>query len=245
MSDSPTRTYRVGEFATIAGVTTRALHHYDRLGLVTPRRTSAGYRVYVQSDLERLAQVVALKYIGIPLKKIGRLLATDAGDLAAALRGQRLVLEERRQLLDQAIVAIQEAERVVRSSGSAAPELCRKIIEVIQMQDSHDWNTKYQQLVDAKIARLKALTPEDRQALGREWAVLVEDIRAVMSDDPASPKAQALANRWLELLGRVMGTPVDRRMATSGGPMPPTGQWGTAGADQSVWEFMQKVLAHE
>lgn len=32
-------TYHAREFAEIAGVTVRALHHYDRIGLLKPRRT--------------------------------------------------------------------------------------------------------------------------------------------------------------------------------------------------------------
>src|SRR5882757_5503192 len=46
MPPAPSRTYRVGEFARLAGVTPRALHHYDRLGLLKPRRTAVGYRAY-------------------------------------------------------------------------------------------------------------------------------------------------------------------------------------------------------
>jgi DNA-binding transcriptional MerR regulator len=64
---SPTGlTYQAREFANIAGVTVRTLHHYDRLGLLTPRRTLAGYRVYAARDLEVLEQIVVLKFIGIP-----------------------------------------------------------------------------------------------------------------------------------------------------------------------------------
>ena len=52
----------VGEVAALAGVTVRALHHYDRLGLLKPaRRTAAGYRVYSESDFARLQQIVTLK----------------------------------------------------------------------------------------------------------------------------------------------------------------------------------------
>ena len=64
------RTYRAREFARLAGVTVRALHHYDRLGLLKPQRTQAGYRVYSEEDLKALEQIVALKFIGLPLKKI-------------------------------------------------------------------------------------------------------------------------------------------------------------------------------
>jgi len=61
------RTYGIREFAELAGVTVRALHHYDRLGLLKPRRNQTRYRVYSPKDLETLEQIVALKFIGLPL----------------------------------------------------------------------------------------------------------------------------------------------------------------------------------
>ena len=85
--------YRVHEFAELAGVTVRTLHHYDRLGLLEPRRTAAGYRVYSVRDLERLEQIVALKFLGLPLRQIKLLLDQETLQLPDALRMQRTVLE--------------------------------------------------------------------------------------------------------------------------------------------------------
>jgi DNA-binding transcriptional MerR regulator len=76
----------VHEFAELAGVTVKALHHYDRLGLLKPQRNDAGYRVYSLADLERLEQIVALKFLGLPLKQIKILLERDALQLPNALR---------------------------------------------------------------------------------------------------------------------------------------------------------------
>ena len=54
MKVSTKELYRPKEFATLAGVTVRALHHYDRLGLLKPRqRTSSGYRLYSDGTLPR------------------------------------------------------------------------------------------------------------------------------------------------------------------------------------------------
>ncbi len=53
------RSYRTREFAELAGVTVRALHHYDRLGLLKAKRTRAAYRAYAARDLERLEQIIA------------------------------------------------------------------------------------------------------------------------------------------------------------------------------------------
>jgi DNA-binding transcriptional MerR regulator len=242
MPSVPARTYRIGEFARLAGVTPRALHHYDRLGLLKPRRTAAGYRAYTEQDLERLAQIVALKFIGIPLKKIGRLAATRPTDLAAALRAQGLALEEKRRLLDQAIGAIHEAETALHSDGQAPPALYQRIIEVIDMQTNDDWRAKYEQLVNAKIARLKSLAPEDLKAARHEWSTLIEDVRQMLTEDPAGPRAQELAARWLDLLGRLMGGPVDRQMAGAGTAYQAGANWAPNDADKPVWEFMQKAL---
>src|SRR5690242_19016495 len=106
---------RVQEFAKMAGVTVRALHHYDRLGLVKPRRSDAGYRLYSARDLERLEQVVALKFLGIPLKQIKAVLERDGKGLGPALRMQRTVLEQKRRMLEQAIYAIRDAEKSIVS----------------------------------------------------------------------------------------------------------------------------------
>jgi DNA-binding transcriptional MerR regulator len=62
------RLYRVQEFAQRAGVTVKALHHYDRLGLLCARRTASGYRLYNEFDFERLEKITALKFLGVPLK---------------------------------------------------------------------------------------------------------------------------------------------------------------------------------
>src|SRR5437773_5573024 len=108
---SPIR-YQAREFARLSGVTVRALHHYDRLGLLKPSgRTATGYRLYGRPDFARLQQIVTLRFIGFSLRRIKKLIA--GADLARALRLQRTSLEEKRRQLDQAITAIAQAERVL------------------------------------------------------------------------------------------------------------------------------------
>jgi len=113
------RTYLPHEFAKRAGVTIRALHHYDRLGLLKPSgRTAAGYRVYSEGDFARLEQIVALKFIGFPLSQILELLHRNDTDLCAALRQQRQILAEKRDHLNRAVQAIERAEKIVATGGN-------------------------------------------------------------------------------------------------------------------------------
>ena len=77
----------------------RALHHYDRVGLLTPTaRSGAGYRLYQESDIARLEQIVVLKYLGLPLTRIGEVLRGEVS-LRDALRHLHQVLSSRRRHL--------------------------------------------------------------------------------------------------------------------------------------------------
>ena len=241
------RTYRTREFAQLAGVTARALYHYDRLGLLKPKRSPAGYRAYSAGDFERLEQIIALKFIGVPLKKIRFFTTRTAEGFANALRAQRQTLESKRHLLDQAIAAIGEAENVIRAGEGADPALYRRIIEVIEMQNNSDeWNKKYDSLVQAKIERLKAISSKDMTDLRKQWTGLVGDIQQSLGEDPGGAKAQELAARWVRLLERLMGGPVDPSMIGSASAYQTPGGWspsGTAFADKRVWDFVSKALA--
>jgi DNA-binding transcriptional MerR regulator len=62
------RRWRVGELAAAAGVTVRALHHYDGIGLLVPaERTAPGHRLYGEGDVRRLYRIVALRDLGLGL----------------------------------------------------------------------------------------------------------------------------------------------------------------------------------
>jgi DNA-binding transcriptional MerR regulator len=189
------RSYRIHEFAALAGVTVKALHHYDRLGLLKPGRTGAGYRMYGERDLERLEQIVALKFLGVPLKQIKTVLDRAALELPAALRLQRKALEEKQALLARAIRAIQAAEEALEPGKPANPAILKRLIEVIDMQNEIEVMKKYYSTEEAWERRRRYY----EEGPSEEWQELYRDIRAALGEDPAGEKAQALADRWLKL----------------------------------------------
>ena len=201
------QTYLPHEFAKRAGVTIRALHHYDRLGLLKPSgRTAAGYRVYSDRDFARLEQIVALKFIGFPLSQIRDLLHRKDLDLSAMLRQQRRSIAEKRDHLDRAIRAIERAEETVASGQKSDWEVFRKIIEVIQMQTRKDWMKKY--YTEAQLADLrKRWSPEVQAESERGWAALAKDTEAAISrgEDPSGETGQQLALRRQKLLEQFTG----------------------------------------
>jgi hypothetical protein len=61
--------YSVKKLAKLAGVSVRTLHLYDRLGLLKPRtRTEARYRLYGETELLRLQQILFYKELDFPCK---------------------------------------------------------------------------------------------------------------------------------------------------------------------------------
>ncbi|MGH9528887.1 MAG: MerR family transcriptional regulator [Terriglobales bacterium] len=193
--------YKINEFAKVAGVTVRTLHHYDRLGLLTPKRTGAGYRLYALGDLERLEQVIALKFLGLPLKQIKVLLDRDPLQLSNALRMQCTVLQEKRRLLARAIDAIKNAERVIQPGRPADSAVLRKIITALKVQDSSNFMKKYfsSEAWAKWSANQRQQSPEGKQRISQAWIDLFRDAEALLGEDPAGGEAQALAARWLAL----------------------------------------------
>ncbi|WP_250550607.1 MerR family transcriptional regulator [Pseudonocardia sp. H11422] len=68
---------QIGEVASRVGLSLRTIRHYDEVGLVAPsERSAGGFRLYTESDVERLALVKMLKPLDFTLEQMRELLAT-------------------------------------------------------------------------------------------------------------------------------------------------------------------------
>ena len=162
---------RIQQFAKIANVTVRTLHHYDRLGLLSPALRSAnGYRLYRMEDLAQLERILVLRYLGIPLRQIADLLATGGTgvehSLSKTLAQQAIVLRERRNGIDRVLAAIERAREQLDSDSRPEWSLYQTILKEIHMQESQDWIKTY-------------YSPQAQQAIedrSRLWKVGVRDL---------------------------------------------------------------------
>jgi DNA-binding transcriptional MerR regulator len=207
MTAQPAPGWKVGRLAAEVGLTVRTLHHYDRLGLVRPSaRTPAGYRLYLESDVERLYRVLALRQLGFPLDAVSHVLdgQTPIEEL----------LDAHREQLDRQLVALRTLRArlasmaALRRSGQMASltdflELIRKVTTV------DDVIKRY--FSDEQLAQLA----ERRAALGEEaiaeveaaWPTLIARVEAAVEAgvDPSSTQAQELASEWTGLLEQFHG----------------------------------------
>ncbi len=86
----------VKEVSRLTGVSIRALHHYDAIGLLKPARvTDAGYRLYDEIALERLYMILVYRELGFSLNEIGEILDAPDYDRNRVLAHQIALMQER------------------------------------------------------------------------------------------------------------------------------------------------------
>lgn len=94
----------VHEVSSLTGVSVRALHHYDKIGLLPPAEvTEAGYRLYDEESLERLQCILLFKELEFPLKDIKEILDSPDFERNRALEQQIALLELKKEHLENLI----------------------------------------------------------------------------------------------------------------------------------------------
>jgi DNA-binding transcriptional MerR regulator len=195
------RTYHVKELAELAGVSVRALHHYDAIGLLVPRaRTEAGYRLYDGEDLLRLQQILVGRALGLPLEEIRRSLDDPRFDRRAALRAQRQQLEARAVETAGMLRAIDHALAALEGGADTMDE--KALFEGFEAEAEGRWGDT--EAFAESRRRTKAYTPEDWKRHAAEQAAVYEAAAALLKAGaaPGSPEAREVAERHRELIDR-------------------------------------------
>ena len=92
------------------GISTRTLRYYEQVGLITPiKRDDSAYRAYDEHNLIRLRQIIILRKLRIPLKKIAEIL--QRGDAAVAIEAFEHNLAE----IEDEITALSTIRNVIKS----------------------------------------------------------------------------------------------------------------------------------
>jgi len=195
----------VGEVSQLAGVSIRALHHYDEIGLLAPsERSDAGYRLYGHEDLARLQEIVVWRQLGFSLGEIQGLLDDPAHDRFEALRRQRALVEHELErlgatarALDAALAAHQRGTRQEES------EMFKDFDPTeYEVQARERWGDTEAYRESAR--RAARYTDSDWEAIRREADTVVADFAACKSEgEPADgDRAQAIAERHRQHIAR-------------------------------------------
>ena len=240
--------YLIKEFAALTGATVRALHYYDRLGLLKPSgHRPNGYRVYTQVDLLRLEQIVALKFLGLPLREIGRILESPALTLPKSLRIQAGILAEEVRRLERAERAVRQVVKHLEAGQKANLKKIVQVIKEIQVSEETKKNWAERFYTPEEMEEFKEIgrgyTPEQMEAYQKKWAALIEEVKKNLGADPAGPIGQDLPRRWKDLFDEAYGghPELKKRIgeAYRSGAVPAEYQM----IDPEVWVFIGKATA--
>lgn len=135
----------IGEVSKLSGVSARMLRHYEKLGLVEPKQSTAGYREYSEGDVRRIFYIEGLRSLGLSLKQVGDALEDPDFD-------------------PQAVISEMIAETSARISMER--ELLARLKAVRHAQAS-DWESA----LDAVqiLRRLRSGDPAQRQAVAFDF----------------------------------------------------------------------------
>ncbi len=202
MADVDGSTWKVGQLARLTGLTVRTLHHYDQVGLLRPSaRTPSGHRLYDEQNVRRLYLIVALRELGVSLEVIGEL-RTEEPDLADLLQDHLAHVDRQlaaMQALRCRLAAIVATVRVIGPPASA--DLLALMEEVRKMDEIMKRYFTDEQLATL-TQRHEQVGEQATTGAMAEWPQLIGRVQAELDagTDPAAPKVQALARRWMELL---------------------------------------------
>ena len=102
------------EAARRLGVSAKALRLYEERGLIAPARTAAGWRAYGPDEMARVAEIAALRELGLSLAQVARVLEGDSKSLEPALAAHQAALEGR---VHQLAGAVDKLADVVQQRG--------------------------------------------------------------------------------------------------------------------------------
>jgi MerR family transcriptional regulator, thiopeptide resistance regulator len=195
---------RVGELAQRTGLSVRALHYYDEIGLLSPpRHTESAYRLYGEAEIARLQQIASLRQLGFALEEIREILTRPDTSVQQVIELHLARLNEQIALMEQLRARLEALTRGLEANGSLTVEALLATMEVMNRMEKYYTPEQLEMLK----RRHQELGDEHIKEVEAEWPELIAKVRAEYEQgtDPADPRVQALADRWMELIHEFTG----------------------------------------
>lgn len=188
----------VNEVSKISGVSIRALHHYDRIGLLPATEvTDKGYRLYDDTALERLQHILLFKELQFSLKEIKDILDSPDFDRSKALEQQIHLLELRKEHLQNLIDLACGIKMIGVKNMSFEAFDTRKIDEYAkQAKESWGKTDAYKEYEQKSAGRSK----EEQQNINIKMMEIFAEFGKIRTQSPESDEAVGLAKKLQDFI---------------------------------------------
>jgi DNA-binding transcriptional MerR regulator len=183
----------VNEVSKLAGVSIRTLQYYDKIGLLHPTGyTDAGYRLYDDTDLERLQHILLFRELEFSLKDIASIINSPDFDRSKALEQQIEMLKLKREHIDNLMnFALGIKLLGVKHMDFKAFDRSKLDEYSRQAKDMYKESPEYKEMEE----KSKNRTKEEEGILADRFMLLFKEAGTLKDTDPASPEAQDLVKR--------------------------------------------------
>ena len=193
--------WQIGELAKRAGVSVRTLRHYDAIGLLEPSQTTqAGYRLYDETAIAQLEQILYFRELGFALDEIREIMISPSYKEGEAMKRQRTLLQMQKKRIDAMIARLDEA-----IAGYGAPNT-----EVFDMSEIEKAKRQYAEEAKARWGNTQAYAESEKktakygkadwQQIQSGMTALFEAFAAVRDLDPEDERVQALVKNWQQYI---------------------------------------------
>lgn len=183
----------VKEISRMTGVSVRTLQYYDRIGLLKPASyTEAGYRLYDDTSLERLSQILLFRELEFPLAEIKAILSTPDFDRKRALAQQIEMLELKREHLEN-LILFARGIYLKGMKGMDFTAFDRTKLDEYAKRAKAEWGStpQYAEMQEKQKNR----TADDEQALMQSFMHLFTEFGAMRTLSPEAEPVQAQVGR--------------------------------------------------
>jgi DNA-binding transcriptional MerR regulator/uncharacterized glyoxalase superfamily protein PhnB len=134
--DEARPTWKVGALAQATGLSVRALHYYDEIGLLRPsQRSFGGPRLYDATDVARLYRIGLLRRLGFPLEQIATVLEHPQWQLGPAIDRHRADTQRRAATTARLATALASMAGALARQDNPSPEQLFSTLEEMTMLD--------------------------------------------------------------------------------------------------------------
>ena len=178
----------VNEVSKLTGVSIRTLQYYDTIGLLKPSEyTESGYRLYDDTALERLQQILLFKELEFPLKEIKEIMDAPNYDRNKALEQQIELLSLKKEHLENLI----NFARGIKWLGVKQMDFTvfdTKKIDEYSKRAKEQWGKtpEYKEFEE----KAKNWTDEEQQGMMSDFMQIFAEFGQMMTLDPADEKVQ-------------------------------------------------------
>ncbi len=183
----------VKEVSRLTGVSIRTLQYYDRIGLLKATAyTEAGYRLYDDTALEQLQQILLFRELEFPLKDIRKILSSADFDRNRALQQQIELLELKKEHIENLITLARGIKLVGGRCMDFSAFDAKKLDEYArQAKESWGKSDAYQEFEE----KSKDRTRETEEAIAAGLMEIFAEMGKIKTGSPEGEDAQALVKK--------------------------------------------------